>query len=89
MAQEAIRNIRSHARANAVDVRVRVQGPIAILNVLDDGDGFAPDVSGTTGVSKHFGLRLMHDLSDHAGGRLRVESSPGHGTSVQLEVPIP
>ena len=46
--------------------------------------GFAPGDEVSEG---HFGMRLMRDLARDAGGELRVDSAPGAGTSVTLEVP--
>ena len=51
--------------------------------------GSAPRTTDQSRESDHFGLRLMRDLADHAGGTLTVLSSPGHGTLVRLEVPLP
>jgi signal transduction histidine kinase len=58
-----------------------------VLTVVDDGRGFAPQ-SGGNGHTSHFGLRLMRDLADHAGGELHVISAPGMGTSIRLQVPL-
>jgi signal transduction histidine kinase len=85
-AQEALRNVASHADASRVVVGVR-QGPgYARLVVTDDGRGFDPDNGAPTG---HFGLRTLRDLTVDAGGRLEVASRPGEGTTVSIEVPVP
>jgi signal transduction histidine kinase len=88
VAQEALRNARSHGAATAVDVTVEAPGRAAVLCVVDNGRGFCPEETDHTRESGHFGLRLMRDLTDHAGGTLTVLSSPGHGTLVRLEVPL-
>ena len=88
VAQEALRNTRTHGEASTVDVTVDVPGRSAVLCVVDDGRGFCPEENDQSRESDHFGLRLMRDLSDHAGGTLTVLSSPGHGTLVRLEVPL-
>ncbi len=88
VAQEALRNARSHGDATSVEVTVEATGRGAVvLRVMDDGRGFDPDEGGESRGHDHFGLRLMRDLADHAGGELTVLSSPGHGTLVRLEVP--
>jgi two-component system NarL family sensor kinase len=88
VAQEALRNARTHGEATAVDVTVEAPGRAAVLCVVDNGRGFSPEEIDPSRDSEHFGLRLMRDLADHAGGTLTVLSSPGHGTLVRLEVPL-
>ena len=89
VAQEALRNARTHGEATTVDLTVETPGRAVVLRVVDNGCGFSPDEAEDARESDHFGLRLMRDLADHAGGRLTVLSSPGHGTLVRLEVPLP
>jgi two-component system, NarL family, sensor kinase len=84
VAQEALRNARAHAEAAHVEVAVHRNGGDATLVVADDGRGFDPAPDGPAG---HFGLRLMEDLSRDAGGDLHIDSAPGQGTRVTLEVP--
>jgi signal transduction histidine kinase len=88
VAQEALRNARTHGAATTVDVTVEAPGRAAVLCVVDNGRGFCPEEADQSHESDHFGLRLMRDLADHAGGTLTVLSSPGHGTLVRLEVPL-
>ena len=88
VAQEALRNARSHGEATEVAVTVEQDDHSAVLRVIDNGHGFSPEGSDEDGESRHFGLRLMQDLADHADGRLDVEAAPGDGTSVRLEVPV-
>ncbi|MGZ4178940.1 MAG: sensor histidine kinase, partial [Solirubrobacteraceae bacterium] len=80
VAQEALRNARAHGEASTVDVTVEAPGRAAVLCVVDNGRGFCPEEADQSRESDHFGLRLMHDLADHAGDTLTVLSSPGHGT---------
>jgi two-component system, NarL family, sensor kinase len=88
VAQEALRNARAHGESTTVDVTVEAPGRAAVLCVVDNGRGLRPEEADPSHESDHFGLRLMHDLADHAGGTLTVLSSPGHGTLVRLEVPL-
>lgn len=85
-AQESVRNALAHAKAGRLDVSVRVYDGRAMLEVSDDGKGFDP--SKATSPEGHFGLRMLRDLSRDAGGQLAVESKPGEGTRVRLEVPV-
>ncbi|MEU5265008.1 sensor histidine kinase [Amycolatopsis sp. NPDC021455] len=79
-AQEALNNVRRHAAASAVSVRLSVVDGAVRLSVRDDGDGFDPD--DVTG----FGLRGMRSRAEQVGGRLSVRSGPS-GTELTLEVP--
>jgi signal transduction histidine kinase len=74
-AQEALRNVASHAEASRVDVRVVRDDGRVLLEVDDDGIGFVPANAHTREQRGHVGLRLL------------VESKPGEGTRVHVEVP--
>jgi signal transduction histidine kinase len=79
-AQEALNNVRRHAGASSVAVRLSVVDDAVRLFVRDDGAGFDPD--GVTG----FGLRGMRARAEQVGGTLSVRSGPS-GTELTLEVP--
>ena len=83
--QEGLRNVAKHAEADHVTVRVRVNDGLATAEVADDGRGFTPNGSPDR---EHMGLGLLTDLAEEAGGRLAVESRPGAGTTLRLEVPV-
>ncbi len=89
VAQEAVRNVTTHAGARAVVVRLTVSATCAVLTVTDDGVGFDPAAVGARPASGHLGLTVLRDLAAHAGADLRLDSAPGQGTSVRLEVPLP
>jgi signal transduction histidine kinase len=89
IAQEAVRNAKSHSKATEVAISVELGPRQAILSVVDDGRGFSlDDRRDDEQQESHFGLRLMGDLAEHAGGQLEVRSSPGTGASVRLTVPL-
>jgi two-component system, NarL family, sensor kinase len=88
VAQEAIRNARKHGEASEVEVWVERQPDQAVLAVVDNGRGFSPDGVDAREQDRHFGLRLVRDLVDHAGGRLVVTSAPGEGAAVRVTVPL-
>jgi signal transduction histidine kinase len=81
-AQEALRNVVSHSRAKHVVVRVECDGHVR-LTVEDDGVGLPEE----TAKRGHLGLRLLDDLARESSGSLEVESAPGAGTRVSVEVP--
>jgi signal transduction histidine kinase len=85
VAQEALRNVVSHAQATRVDIAVARSGDTASLTVTDDGVGFDPAHAAAEG---HFGMRVLGDLVADAGGRLDVRSAPGAGTTVTVEVEL-
>jgi signal transduction histidine kinase len=87
VAQEAIRNVASHAQAQNVRVHAARNDGRALLSVEDDGRGFASAPAEGSGPNDHFGLRIMQDLARDAGGRLTVDTVPQAGTRIRLEVP--
>jgi two-component system, NarL family, sensor kinase len=86
VAQEAVRNAARYSGASSIAVRVAGEGDRAVLTVIDDGSGFEPDRE-PAGDDGHFGLRLLSELARDAGGSLDVDSAPGRGTTVRLELP--
>lgn len=85
VAQEALHNALRHAAATAVTVRLEGRGKGAVLRVTDDGCGFDPSVVRSAG--RHLGLVSMRDRASGAGGSLTVQSEPGEGTVIEMEVP--
>jgi PAS domain S-box-containing protein len=84
--QEGITNARKHARASRVMVRLaEKEGGFSVL-IEDDGIGFDPTVLGAV-PPQHLGLTSMRERAELAGGWLRIESEPGHGTSVKVWLP--
>ncbi len=83
VAQEALANVRKHARARQVLVRLRYAEGQVGLDVTDDGTGFDPGHAGGG-----YGLPGMRARVDEAGGRLGIRSSPGCGTTVSVDVPV-
>ncbi len=82
--QEALSNVRKHARASQVWLDV-VQQPRWRLEVRDDGLGFASQHS--VPDETHVGLRIMAERAERLGAVLEVLSTPGRGTSVVLSLP--
>jgi signal transduction histidine kinase len=87
-AQEALRNVLVHAGARRVDVQVKRNDGVVELVVADDGRGFSPEALAERREEGHLGLQLVGDLADEAGGRLVIDSAPGRGTRVEMEVPL-
>lgn len=89
VAQEAVTNAIRHAAARKVTVSIRsVDGVLAIL-VEDDGKGF--DARGTLlgpATGKYLGLLGMQERARMLGGELELDSTPGRGTRVRLQLPL-
>ena len=86
-AGEAIRNVRLHSQASTVAVNVSSSNGAARLEVVDDGVGFTAAERERSRAEGHVGLSLLEELATRMGGRLAVVSTPGDGTSFELEVP--
>lgn len=82
VAQEAVTNITRHANARSLRVSLARQDGGLILTVADDGVGFEPaSVDGD-----RYGLKGLRERAEMVGGRLEVDSQPGHGTMVRLAI---
>ena len=82
-AQEALANVRKHARAADVQVILSYEPHTVRLDVRDDGTGFDPGR-----VNGGYGLRGMRSRILQVGGSLLVRARPGAGTSLSVEVPV-
>lgn len=89
LAQGALANVRSHSGAERVTVTLTWTEDELLLDVVDDGVGF--DVHGRgaeSSAGSGFGMRAMTERLAELGGRLTVESTPGHGTAVGAALPL-
>lgn len=80
--QEALANVRKHAKASEVEVRLSYDAEAVRLEVADNGIGFDP-----VAVNGGFGLRGMRDRLKDVAGQVGVASSPGGGTTIRATVP--
>ncbi len=81
-AQEALSNVRRHAHAASVDLALAYEADRVVLTVCDDGRGFE------AGAARGgFGLDGMQSRAAEVGGSVELDSAPGHGTTLRLEVP--
>jgi two-component system, NarL family, sensor kinase len=83
IAQEALSNVRKHARAHRVSMSLRRRGRTVTLAVTDDGVGLPP--GGGRGAGH--GLVGMRERARLLGGKLQVRSRPGEGTTITARVP--
>lgn len=82
--QEALTNAVRHSQADNVTVSV-ANGEGLAVTIRDDGQGFEPQERNVRG--KRLGLTSMRDRASGLGGRLTIDSAPGQGATVRLEVP--
>ena len=84
--QEAITNAVRHAQASCIEIGLALGPTHVSVTVRDDGVGFAP--AARAGRSRRLGLTSMRERAEALGGDVTVESQPGAGTTVQVEVPL-
>jgi signal transduction histidine kinase/DNA-binding CsgD family transcriptional regulator len=94
--QEALNNVRKHARARHVSLQIQSLSDQLVAQVSDDGTGFNVEhIPGQSnhalknGTSTHFGLRAMQERVEQAGGALDIVSKPGAGTTIKARFPLP
>lgn len=80
--QEALHNCARHAVARSVRIQVLQESQRIRLSVQDDGRGF--DSTHVRGL----GLLGMEERVTHLGGRFHLQSEPGHGTQLRIEIPL-
>ncbi len=86
IAQEVVGNVRKHANAAHVEVKLSSMDGGVLLSVADDGTGFDPREKPAPG---HLGLSTVMERAELAGGWCRVQSRPGEGTTVRCWMPVP
>jgi signal transduction histidine kinase len=86
IAQEALHNAIRHAAAARLEVALAEDEERLVLTVRDDGVGFDPGA--TAHRSRRLGLTSMEERAASLGGTLGIDSTPGEGTTISLEVPL-
>jgi signal transduction histidine kinase len=87
--RQALANVRTHAQASAVTIRLDVADSTCTLSVSDDGSGF--DVAGYLArprSPRNLGLTSMQERATLVGGTLQIDSARGRGTVVTARIPI-
>lgn len=84
--QEAVSNVRKHAKASLVEVSLRRDAGGVHVAVADDGAGFRPE-DPSLARPGHLGMTAIRDRAALVGGWSRVSSEPGQGTRVEFWVP--
>ena len=84
--QEALTNVRRHSDAGKVLIHCAQGGEQVNIRIEDDGRGFYPlEIEKEAG--QHYGLQIMRERAESVGGSLKLDSQPGQGTRVVVQVP--
>jgi len=83
--QEALANVSKHSQATQVDIHLLWQQSDFTLTILDNGRGFEP----LAAAEKGFGLNSMRERAQSLGGSLKVDSAPGEGTRLIIQLNLP
>ena len=91
--QEALNNIRKHAAASEVSIRIRQVAGLGVVQVSDNGQGFIPEqvrrnLPALARDTLHMGLQTMEERVRQAGGTLEIHSTPGNGTTLKARFPL-
>jgi two-component system, NarL family, sensor histidine kinase DegS len=86
VAQEALQNVRKHARASTVVVSTEASGDEWTIEIRDDGRGFDMSTVAARGP-RNFGMQVMQERAELIGARFDVRSRPDGGTVVRLAIP--
>jgi len=87
VAQEALNNVARHAKSSQTEVTVRCIDGLIYMIITDNGQGF--DVARTPDAKKpkRLGLLGMRERIEMIGGTFSLESAPGKGTTIRVEIP--
>ena len=88
--REALSNIKKHAKADNIWLTVIHKRMELLTTIQDDGQGFnVEEVEISYATRGSIGLLNLYERAEMLGGRISIESAPGHGTTVNLMVPLP
>jgi signal transduction histidine kinase len=89
IAQEALNNVRKHAQATRVVTTIEMSDSAVQLMIQDDGIGFnPPTLADHPAAASKLGLIGMHERARLLSGTLLIDSAPGQGTKVIVNVPV-
>jgi PAS domain S-box-containing protein len=87
-AQEALANVRRHARPHSIQITLAEEADVVTVTVADDGRGFdVADIRSRPSAALHFGLDTLVERARAAGGYVDIASAPGEGTRISIAVP--
>ena len=87
--QEAFSNVARHAGARSARVQIDRFGAMVSMVITDDGAGFDPDRPPAPATAAHgLGIHTMRERALVLNGTLTIQSAPGRGTRVSVEIPV-
>jgi len=88
LVQESLNNVKKHAAASRVIIRLVISFPNIILRVEDNGKGFnVREKMGNAISGKHLGIQGMKERTGLLNGKINIRSNPGEGTKIFIEMP--
>ena len=88
IAQEALNNVLKHSGAQTCNVQLERDVRCVRLSVTDDGVGFAPEARDPLHDAHGLGMASMFERARILHAQFDLQSAPGHGTAVRVELPI-
>jgi len=88
IAQEALNNIRKHAKANNTLIKLKFSTSRLSMSIIDNGIGFDVSDARLSSRKSSLGMMSMEERAEYMGASLKIASHPGHGTTVRIEVPF-
>jgi signal transduction histidine kinase len=82
IAQEALHNVIKYAHCNNVEIQIRKEEGLILMEIIDDGAGFV-----TKSVKGGIGLTNMRSRSKQIGASFEISSDPGQGTAIRISIP--
>lgn len=87
LVQEGINNIIKHAGAGRAAIRIGRRANVLALTIEDDGRGFDPSAARGQSGPLGFGLKGLAERARQLGGTFQIQSAPGRGTKIQINIP--
>jgi two-component system, NarL family, sensor histidine kinase UhpB len=84
--QEALNNVLKHAAGTRASILLSREGNSVRLFITDDGKGFEPGGAGSPPGGSGWGLTIMRERAALVGGKFQVDSAPGEGTTISVEI---
>jgi signal transduction histidine kinase len=86
--RESLSNVRRHSEADKVEIAIAAGSDSIVVEVRDDGSGFAPEVDGPAAArGGHLGLVGMRERTEMLGGHTEIRSAPGGPTVISASLP--